>query len=296
MPDFTFSPFPSGPTVDKDGSANAGTRGYFGQFDLSPASILLGRGNDVTKDIGTLQRITLGTGLSLDGTVLSAVDLYGDVTGPASAVSGHLASFDGVTGKVIADSGVLASWFNQALLTGSTPTFAGAILGTLSVNGFTVTVSGAPTLNNWFDQSVKIAASPTFAGITAGGAAFTTMSVNGSTFTVNGAPTLDNWFDQSVKTGASPSFAGLTVNSFAFTVNGAPTLNDWFNQSVKTSANPTFNKITSSNEIVATSFFAVGGNLGGGPHTGLQVALTAGGTLLNFDIIGGILTNTSVTV
>jgi hypothetical protein len=98
-----------------------------------------------------------------------------------------------VTGKTVTVSGntTLDNWFDQSVKTGASPTFANATInGTLftnffdqavkttssptfnvatvtglSVNGFTVTVSGAPTLNNWFDQSVKVAASPQFAGL-----------------------------------------------------------------------------------------------------------------------------------
>lgn len=85
---------------------------------------------------------------------------------------------------------------------------AGVATNALAVNGFAVTVNGAPTLNDWFDQSVKTGASPTFNGLT-----LTSLSVNGFAVTVNGAPTLDNWFDQSVKTSASPTFDGLTVTN-----------------------------------------------------------------------------------
>lgn len=284
-----FTPQPNGQIVRDQGYASAALAGYFNNLDIVEPSRLLGRGSD--NGVGVTQYLTLGSGLQLVDRELS-IDFTpsaGDVAGPVSASDGFAALWDGTTGKLLKNSAVNGAWFNQAVLTGSTPTFAGAILGTLSVNGFAVTVSGAPTLNNWFDQSVKTTASPTFNVAT-----LTGLSVNGFTVTVSGAPTLNNWFDQSVKTGASPAFAGLTVNGFAVTVSGPPTLDNWFDQSVKTTANPVFNKITSSNEIVATSFFAVGGNLGGGPHTGLQVALTAGGSVLNFDIIGGILTNTSV--
>lgn len=77
-----------------------------------------------------------------------------------------------------------------------------------SINGFALTVTGAPTLDDWFDQSVKSGSSPTFNGLT-----LTALSVNGFAVTVTGAPTLDDWFDQSVKTTAGPTFDNLTVTN-----------------------------------------------------------------------------------
>lgn len=66
----------------------------------------------------------LGSGVAADGQVLTADGLggaawealpdVGDVDGPASAVSGNLASFDGVTGKLIQDSGSSPASFATA--------------------------------------------------------------------------------------------------------------------------------------------------------------------------------------
>lgn len=60
---------------------------------------------------GAVDWLTAGTGLSISGTTITATGLGGDVVGPASAVSGNLASYNGTTGKLIADSGFSASSF-----------------------------------------------------------------------------------------------------------------------------------------------------------------------------------------
>lgn len=253
-----FRAQPNAPLIDEKDYASQPLASYFNQFDLVEQNRLIGRGAGA--GVGPFQWLTLGAGLVLDETELSVdgfADL-GDVIGPDSAVSGNLASYNGVTGKVIADSSVLSAWFNQAVLTTSSPTFAGVTTTALSVNGFAVTVSGVTTLNDWFNQSVKTTASPTFNGLTA-----TSLTVNGFLVTVNGVATLNNWFDQSVKAAASPTFAGLTVNGFALTVSGAPTLNDWFDQSVKTTASPTFDALTVTNaalcgSVDASEFFVSG--------------------------------------
>lgn len=48
-------------------------------------------------------------------------EFTGDVTGPGSAVDGNLASFDGITGKVIQDSGIASSEVLTSSSTGSLP-------------------------------------------------------------------------------------------------------------------------------------------------------------------------------
>ena len=209
MPE-TNTPQPNAPLLRDGGYASQALSGYLQQFDLVEENRGIGRWPGA--GVGPFQWIRYGTGLELssDGelncTITPGGD--GDVVGPAASTDGFVAVWNGVTGKLLKDSLISAAWFNQALLTGSTPTFAGAVLGTLSVNGFAFTVSGTPTLGNWFDQSVKTGASPTFNGLT-----LTSLTVNTFGVTVNGAVTLNNWFDQSVKTTAAPTFDGVTVTN-----------------------------------------------------------------------------------
>jgi hypothetical protein len=87
---------------------------------------LLGRGD--ASGIGIAEEITLGAGLTLTGTVLDTVGGgSGDVVGPASSVNNRVVFFDGVTGKLIKDSGLTLSGSNtgdQTSIVGITGTKA----------------------------------------------------------------------------------------------------------------------------------------------------------------------------
>jgi hypothetical protein len=81
------------------------------------ADRLLGRGD--TSGTGAPEEITLGSGLNLTGTILTATATgSGDVVGPASAVHNNIAMFNGTTGKLIADSVILSS---EVVTTGTPP-------------------------------------------------------------------------------------------------------------------------------------------------------------------------------
>jgi hypothetical protein len=74
------------------------------QFTATTASRLIGRGS--ASGAGAAQEITIGSGLTMTGTTLSASGAgTGDVVGPASSVDSNVALFDGVTGKLLKDGG-----------------------------------------------------------------------------------------------------------------------------------------------------------------------------------------------
>lgn len=120
----------------------------------------------------------------------------GGVTGPGSAVSGNVASFNGTSGSLIQDSGVLAS--NIALLTGSTftgavtfsnqvthnvartiATSSGANLDDLNFQAATTTLTGTATVNKLNKASFY---QPTFTDASAG------TILNASTVYIDNAP------------------------------------------------------------------------------------------------------------
>lgn len=75
---------------------------YAKMQDVSAASKLLGRGDSGS---GDPQEITLGAGLTMAGTTISAGGGgLGDVTGPASSTDNAFARFDGAGGKTIQNS------------------------------------------------------------------------------------------------------------------------------------------------------------------------------------------------
>lgn len=78
---------------------------YAKMQNVSAASRLLGRGSAAGS--GDVQELTVGTGLSLSGTVLSAT-ATGNVVGPVSATDNAIARFD-VTGTVIQNSSITVS-------------------------------------------------------------------------------------------------------------------------------------------------------------------------------------------
>ena len=92
-------------TLDLAGT-NTGDQNVFSTFAVSGQSNVVA---DSTADTLTLvagTNVTITTDASTDSITINATDAYtGDVVGPASAVNGDLAVFDGTTGKLIADGG-----------------------------------------------------------------------------------------------------------------------------------------------------------------------------------------------
>ena len=92
-------------TLDLAGT-NTGDQNVFSTFAVSGQSNVVA---DSTADTLTLvagTNVTITTDASTDSITINATDAYtGDVVGPASAVNGDLAVYDGTTGKLIADGG-----------------------------------------------------------------------------------------------------------------------------------------------------------------------------------------------
>lgn len=115
--------------------------------NITPASAvsrLLGRGS--AAGAGDFEEITLGTGLSMTGTVLSSP--AGDVVGPASSVNSGFALFDGITGKLLKDNGVTINLATQS--TGTLPSATQDVITRLGglVNGPTGFTAGSVIFHN----------------------------------------------------------------------------------------------------------------------------------------------------
>jgi hypothetical protein len=80
---------------------------YAKMQNVSAESKLLGRGQG--SGSGDVQELSLGSGLSMSGTTLSASGTGGDVVGPASATDNAIVRFDSTTGKLVQDSAIAVS-------------------------------------------------------------------------------------------------------------------------------------------------------------------------------------------
>lgn len=104
-----------------------------------PAGTLLGRG---TGSIGQPQSITLGSGLSMVGTVLSAAGSGGTVTTTGSPIAGELTQFSGATS------------ITNGNLSGDVTT-SGSLATTLSSTGVSASTYGDATHVGQFTVDVK---------------------------------------------------------------------------------------------------------------------------------------------
>ena len=147
-------------------SATADVSGDLPLASLAPASAasrLLGRGS--ASGAGDFQELTISTGLALTGTVLTATASgSGDVTGPASSVDDRVATFDGVTGKLLQDGG-------KTLATVQSDAVTAATAAIVPVDILTETTGFPGGTTNF------LRADQTFAAPPAGGGGVTTVGV-----------------------------------------------------------------------------------------------------------------------
>ena len=223
----------SGATYTIDNSAVT----YAKMQNVSAASKLLGRGDSGS---GSPQEITLGSGLTMTGTTLSAAGGggSGDVVGPASATDNAVVRFDGTTGKLVQNSAVTIAdtsgditggKYNGLTISSSTGTLTVSNGKTLSAAN-TVTLSGtdgstiafggggtvAYTANNLSafastssSQLASVLSNESGTGLAVfnDGATLTNSTLNGLTFTGTAGSTLN------VGTGGTLGTAAYTASS-----------------------------------------------------------------------------------
>lgn len=211
------------------------------------------------------RKIVAGTNVTItqntnDITIDSTASGSGDVVGPGSATDSNVAVFDGATGKIIADSGILindlqtedadltavAGLSSNGLIarTGSGTASARTVTGT--ANQITVTngdgVSGNPTLSIPSDPSfpgdritiggavdlVEGTVDPTSSAVSAGKGSLYLNSSNGNLYRKNDAGSTTNWTAMvgiSQRTFAA-QLAAPSGGSCTVTEKGG---NDWIN-------------------------------------------------------------------
>jgi hypothetical protein len=130
---------------------------YAKMQNVSAASKLLGRGDSGAGDV---QEITLGSGLTMTGTTLSASGGGGGISGPVSSTVGEIPVFDVTTGDSVGNSNVIMTDNMTTDITAS-PTAMGygfSIADQALVNYLSVTATTAGIYANTFASFVEVAA------------------------------------------------------------------------------------------------------------------------------------------
>jgi len=149
--------------------AIATANGFAGTSDGNAAAPTLTLTTSITgilKGNGTaISAVTIGSGLSYDGTTLSASGGgSGDVVGPASATDNAVARFDSTTGKLIQNSAVLIADTTGVISGTQGVTFSGATSGTTALVPTAVAGTTTLTLPALTDTIAVLGAGQTFTG------------------------------------------------------------------------------------------------------------------------------------
>ncbi len=183
---------------------------YANLVPATAASLLIGRGS--ASGAGDFQEITLGSGMAMTGTVLSATGSGGSVTTTGSPASGNLTKFTG------------ASSISNADLTGDVTT-SGTVATTIAANA--VTTAKILDANVTLAKIANAAASSKLVGSGASGSGApyveltvgTGLSVSGTTLSATGS-------GGTVTTTGSPASGNLTKFTGAGSISNADLTGD----------------------------------------------------------------------